>query len=254
MAKRFTDSNKYKKTFIRGLQGAYKLLWDFLYHDCDHAGIWIVDFKIAQYYIGDDMPVNEIEAIKQFNNGEIRVVVIDDGKKWFVPSFIEFQYGKLSRTNKAHNNVILPLLKYNLIDENLNLIQFSLKGLISPLQGDKEKEMEKEMEKEKEEGEIYQNKSAPKKEDFLKFVHERCVTVGEDYKLHEKGASIKYDAWVQNGWKDLKGNKIGNWKSKIVSNLQYFKGASATANKNGTSLSGVYEPENGTNYDKIKGL
>ncbi len=150
MAKRFTDSNKYKKTFIRGLQGAYKLLWDFLYHDCDHAGIWIVDFKIAQYYIGEDMPVNMAEAIKQFNEGEIRVVVIDSGKKWFIPSFIEFQYGKLSRTNKAHNNVIPPLLKYHLIDENLNIMEFSPKEPVSPLQGDKEKDKEKEEEQEKE--------------------------------------------------------------------------------------------------------
>lgn len=154
MAKRFTDSNKYKKTFIRGLQGAYKLLWDFLYHDCDHAGIWIVDLKIAQYYIGDDMPVNLEEAIKQFNDGEIRVVVIDGGKKWFIPSFIEFQYGKLSRTNKAHNNIILPLLKYNLIDESLNIIQFSPKGLVSPLQGDKDKDKEKEKDKEEEKGKV----------------------------------------------------------------------------------------------------
>lgn len=159
MAKRFTDSNKYKKTFVRGLQGAYKLLWDFLYHDCDHAGIWIVDFKIAQYYIGEDMPVNRVEALKQFNEEEVRVVEIEGGKKWFIPSFIEFQYGKLSRTNKAHNNIISPLLKYGLIDENLNLIQFTPKEHSSPLQGDKDKDKEKEKEKEKEEAPIASIKS-----------------------------------------------------------------------------------------------
>ena len=59
MAKRFTDTEKYRKPFLRGLQGAYKLLWDFLYHDCNHAGIWIKDFEIAQIYIGNDMPINE---------------------------------------------------------------------------------------------------------------------------------------------------------------------------------------------------
>ena len=58
MAKRFTDTNKYKKPFIRGLQGAYKLFWDYLYHDCDHAGIWIVDFEIAQTYL-----VNTIQLV-----------------------------------------------------------------------------------------------------------------------------------------------------------------------------------------------
>lgn len=95
---------------------------------------------------------------------------------------------------------------------------------------------------------------APNKEDFMQYVKERCATVGEDYKLHEKGASIKYDAWVTAGWKDGYGNKINNWKSKIVSNLQYFKSASVVGSRNGTALSGSYEPENGTNYDKIEKL
>ena len=63
----------------------------------------------------------------------------------------------------------------------------------------------------------------PKKSDFLQYVKERCATVGEDFKLHEKIASDKYDSWVINGWKDGLGNKIGNWKGKVVSNLQYFK-------------------------------
>ena len=46
--KRFTDTDKYKKPFIRGLKGAYKLLWDYLYHECDNAGVWIDDFDVAQ--------------------------------------------------------------------------------------------------------------------------------------------------------------------------------------------------------------
>jgi len=153
MAKRFTDTNKYKKPFIRGLQGAYKLLWDFLYHDCDHAGIWIVDFEIAQSYIGKDMPVNPKHALTYFNDGEVRIIEIDNGKKWFIPSFIEFQYGQLTEKNRAHASVISILLKHSLIDSsfkiNLN------KPHTSPLQGgkdmdkDKDKELEKEMDKDK---------------------------------------------------------------------------------------------------------
>lgn len=146
MAKRFTDTNKYRKPFIRGLKGAYKLFWDFLYHDCDHAGVWIVDFDIAQLYIGSDMVVDYADALSFFNEGEIRVLELDGGKKWFLPSFIEFQYGKLSRNNKAHSGIINILLKYNLIDEHLNL-----RGYISPLQGamDKYKDMDMDMDKEK---------------------------------------------------------------------------------------------------------
>lgn len=139
MAKRFTDTNKYKKPFIRGLQGAYKVLWDYLYHDCDHAGIWIIDFEVAQIYVGHDLPVNEIDALRFFNDGEQRIIEIDCGKKWFIPSFIHFQYGELKESNRAHNSVI-KILKD--------------KDLLSTLQGakDKEKDMDmvKELEKDKE--------------------------------------------------------------------------------------------------------
>lgn len=130
MAKRFTDTNKYKKPFIRGLQGAYKLFWDYLYHDCDHAGIWIVDFEIAQIYIGEDMPVNKEDALKYFNTDELRIIQFDDGKKWFIPSFVYFQYGELNSQNRAHNSVISLLEKNNLYHRN--------KGLISSLQGAKD--------------------------------------------------------------------------------------------------------------------
>ena len=132
MAKRFTDTNKYRKPFIRGLQGAYKLLWDYLYHDCDHAGIWIVDFEIAQIYIGSDMPVNKQDALKYFNANEKRIIEFDNGKKWFIPSFIEFQYGVLNDQNRAHNSVLLILKN---------------KGLISSLNGAKDKAKDKDKDK-----------------------------------------------------------------------------------------------------------
>ena len=141
MAKRFTDTNKYKKPFIRGLKGAYKLLWDYLYHDCDHAGIWIVDFDIAQIYIGSDMPINKEDALKNFNLDEFRIIEIDNGLKWFLPSFIEFQYGELKESNRAHNSVIQILNKNNLLKSN--------KPLISPLQRGKDKDKDKDKFKDK---------------------------------------------------------------------------------------------------------
>ncbi len=138
MAKRFTDTNKYKKPFIRGLQGAYKVLWDYVYHDCDHAGIWIVDFEIAQIYVGKDLPVNNQDALKYFNNGQIRVIEICESTKWFLPDFIEFQYGKLNEDNRAHKSVIDILSKYSLL---------SNKGLVRSLQGRKDKDKDKDSKK-----------------------------------------------------------------------------------------------------------
>src|SRR5687768_5350570 len=116
MAKRFTDTDKYRKPFFRGLRGAYKLLWDYLYHNCDNAGIWIKDFEIAQTYIGSDMIITEEEALNFFGD---RVTVFDNGAKWFLPSFIEFQYDctveQLNPKNNAHLSVIKKLKREGLI-------------------------------------------------------------------------------------------------------------------------------------------
>jgi len=174
MAKRLTDTNKYKKPFIRGLKGAYKLLWDYLYHDCDHAGIWIVDFQIAQLYIGQDMPVNKVEALAAFNTDEERIIEFDGGKKWFIPSFIEFQYGELKPENRVHNSAISTLSKFGLYEKN--------KGLIRGFQAtiDKDKDKDTVLQLNKEEPEIQQP------DPHLIFNLEKVKqNFDNDYKLHE---------------------------------------------------------------------
>ncbi len=198
MAKRFTDTNKYKKAFMRRLPGAYKLFWDFLYTDCDHCGIWIIDFDIAQRYIGDDMPIDKETAIKLFNSDEIRIVEISDGKKWFIMPFIEFQYGHLSEKNKAHNSIISSLKKYGLIDESLNLSS----PLQAPLEGAKYKD--KEMETEMDFGK-YENLLAPQMVQVFK----------ECYPTYPEDRSCDFPACVQIAFKIAKSK---GWMKQEVTN------------------------------------
>jgi hypothetical protein len=111
MAKRLADTDKYKKKFIRSLPAAYKLLWDYICLDCNHAGIWEVDFEVAQLRLGNDITINEQEALKLFNNEEEKVVVLNHGSKWFIKPFIEFQYGNLDPNNRVHSSVLALLKK-----------------------------------------------------------------------------------------------------------------------------------------------
>jgi hypothetical protein len=136
MAKRFTDTEKWKKPFIRGLQGAYKLLWLYICDDCDHAGVWQVDIDVAKIRIGEKIDLKE--AIKSF---EDKIIIFDNGNKWFIPSFIEFQYPSgLNPDNRAHSSIIYLLDKYNLRKtEN--------KPLKRSLQGRKDMDMVKDMDK-----------------------------------------------------------------------------------------------------------
>lgn len=126
MSKRFTDTSKWNKPFIRGLQAPYKLLWLYILDECDHAGIWQVDFEVAKIKTGED--INIETAKESFKN---KIKIFDNEEKWFIQDFIEFQYGTLNPGNRAHNSVLNILSKYK------------IKPLVSSLQGGKD--MDKDM-------------------------------------------------------------------------------------------------------------
>jgi hypothetical protein len=87
MAKRFTDSEKWKDPFFEELTKEFKLAWIYLLDDCDHAGIWRKSIKRLNFSL--DTNFTEIELLKEFNE---RIVVLNN-EKWFIPKFVTFQYG-----------------------------------------------------------------------------------------------------------------------------------------------------------------
>lgn len=110
MAKRFTDTEKWKKPFIRGLTPELKLLWFYILDDCDISGLWQKDLEIAEIRAG--VKFNEAEIMKAF---EDQIILIDAGEKWFIPSFLEFQYGsQLSKANNIFKSIDKILTKHNL--------------------------------------------------------------------------------------------------------------------------------------------
>lgn len=219
MAKRFTDTEKWKKPFIRTLKAPYKLLWLYICDDCDHTGIWQIDIEVAEIRIGEKLDIKK--AILYFND---KIIPLDNGTKWFIPSFIEFQYPSgLSDSNKAHTAIIKNLDKYK--DEINNF-----KPLNSPLQGDKDMVMDKVMDKVKDkvmvvmpfESEIFNNywelwKDYKKKQ--LKFTYatpqSEQASLNDLVKLskgHEKIALEIIEQSMAKGWKgffELKTNNNG---------------------------------------------
>lgn len=149
MPKRFTDTDKWKKPFLKTLPLQYKLLWFYITDDCDHAGIWNVDLEVASFRIGHQFKIEEAQKI--FAG---KIVSFDNNSKWFLPSFIEFQYGELNEKNRAHESVLRQLKKYGLLEN---------KGLIDDLKGAKDKDKDKEQDKDKDFGKsenLYDQKPA----------------------------------------------------------------------------------------------
>lgn len=143
MAKRFIDTEFFKKPLVRGLEAPYKLLYAFIICDCDNAGIWNPDFEVAGIYIGA-----KVEKVKfaQFFSGKFREL---PNGQYFIPGFIKHQYpGGLQINNPAHKKIIEKLSSLGLVDSELKI-----KDLQRPLKGSKVKVMveveDKVVEKEK---------------------------------------------------------------------------------------------------------
>lgn len=134
MAKRLIDTAIFRKDFIRSLDAPCKLLFMYLINECDHAGLWDVEFEVMEIRLGLKFKKSPLD---QFGN---KVVVVDGGKKWFIPSFVEFQYGELNENNRVHASVISILSKHDLLDENNQI-----KPLTSPSQGCKDMDKEKDI-------------------------------------------------------------------------------------------------------------
>jgi len=137
MAKRFTETGKWKKKWIRELSPEMKLFWFYLLDNCDHAGIWEVDIELAAFQIGIEL--DESEILNTFNR---KIVPFKPGK-WFVPKFIVYQYGELNESNRAHLSVIKILTKYGLY-KGLNEVE---QGAYKKLEGAKDKDKDKELDK-----------------------------------------------------------------------------------------------------------
>jgi len=175
MAKRFTDTGKWKKKWIRELNPDMKLFWFYLLDNCDHAGIWEVDIDLASFQVG--VKLDEARILKVFNR---KIVPFKDGK-WFIPKFIEYQYGELNEANRAHSSVIKILTKYGLY-----------KGLARGLQGAKDKDKDKDKDKREGKFEIIEKsldglqaqfKNRNVKSEFQHF-KDYCAANGKKYKNH----------------------------------------------------------------------
>ena len=132
MAKRFTDTEKWHRNkWFRRLPRDGKLFWQYLCDCCDHAGIWEVDWEDVEYCLGPPVDIKELTGML----GKRRIELAR-GEKWFLPTFVDFQYGQLDEKNRVHISVIRILKK-----------EGAFKTLISPLQGSKDKDKDKDKDK-----------------------------------------------------------------------------------------------------------
>jgi len=214
LPKRFTDSDKWKKKWFRCLSNDHKVFWIYVLDQCDHAGIWEVDFEAAEFFCRG---IHEQEIRQVFNK---QYQEIDNGKRWFLKDFVDFQYGTLNENNRAHLSVINILQKYKIIEN---------KGLKSPLKGYKDKELVKELVKSKE------NKAQQ-----IKKIKTNFPELAAEFQLSDAQLKKEFDDWQDYMLSHGKQYKNYNATFRRWLRSDYVKKDSITLKDIKTDISGFY--------------
>ena len=143
MAKRFVDTEIWNKSWYQELSLKEKVLVRYIFEQCDCAGVWDINFRLASFIIGESVSLEDIETINEKNF----LFEIFDNDKIFVVDFIKFQYGTLSENCKPHKPIIEKLKKYNLFER---VLKGYPKGIHTLEEKEQVQEQEKDKEKEKE--------------------------------------------------------------------------------------------------------
>jgi len=111
MSKIFTDTEKWKDDWYISLTNDYRIIWQWLLDNCNHAGICKRSIKLLNFMCNTN--ITEDELISEM---EGRLIIKNN--IWFIPKFLKFQYSSL----KSKKPVIVSVIKELKINDLLNMI------------------------------------------------------------------------------------------------------------------------------------
>jgi hypothetical protein len=113
MAKRFTDTEKWKDVWYTDLSNDNKIIWQYLLDTCDESGILKFNLRLLNFNCSTNITVEEFISI--FKD---RVTPVNK-EYWVINKFCYFQYGPnfLTSNNKVVIKAIGKLLQLGLIKE-----------------------------------------------------------------------------------------------------------------------------------------
>jgi hypothetical protein len=106
MAKRWTDTEKWKDDWYISLSNDNRIVWQWLLDNCNHAGIC----KRSIGLLNMMCRVNYTEQ-EMINHMDTRVLIHEN--IWFIPKFIKFQYSTLHSGKAAVVSVVKALFEFN---------------------------------------------------------------------------------------------------------------------------------------------
>lgn len=114
MAKRLTDTEKWNDDWYISLDNDYRIIWQWLLDNCNHAGICKKSMKLLNLMCNTN--ISEEDLISSMCE---RVIPINND--WFIPKFLKFQYVGLHSDKPVIVSVRSELFKtdyYKLIPQS----------------------------------------------------------------------------------------------------------------------------------------
>ena len=114
MAKRLTDSDKWNDDWYISLSNDYRIIWQWLLDNCNHAGVCKRSIRLMNLMCNTSITEDDLILMM-----EGRVIIADNN--WFIPKFLKFQYVGLQSNKPVIVSVVKELEKtgyYKLIPES----------------------------------------------------------------------------------------------------------------------------------------
>jgi hypothetical protein len=204
MSYRFTNSDKWTDSWFSDLSANAKLLFIFLYENCDNAGFYEVNKKFMLFLLGfqDEELKN---AIKEIGKAYLKS---NDGTKIWLKNFLKHQkLTPLNWKNNAHKQIIM-ILKDNLEDDNKYKGCKEIEIILPSQPLEKVAEFIKKEEEKPKRTRATKTFEKPTQEEVLEFMKEK------DFAPAEVESGRFWNWFESNGWKVGK-NPMKNWKGAV---------------------------------------
>ena len=234
MSKRFTDTEKWKDDWFISLSNDYRIVWQWLLDNCNHAGICKRSIKLLNFMCNTNITEEELIA-------EMEGRLIIKNNIWFIPKFLKFQYPSL----KSKKPVIVSVIKELKTNDLLNLIPESFGNdyvIVTELLDNDYliiKDKDKDKDKDKVKDIIISNGKYFKKEEFNEVPEYIIFSVIQQFQISKQQTITEKqvtDMWQVFKEQNLTGDKFYNNENEVykhfvnwINKQKFEKNAKPTA-------------------------
>lgn len=194
MSKRFIDTNLFSDEWFSELSTEQKLVFIYLICNCDHAGIYKLNRRLAEFQTG----LSNFESILCTMSEYVLKI---DSYIYFMPKFLKFQYPDFPKSGVKQQDSAVKLLKRNKISSEILKTYLRLGDeFINSYDNDNDNDNEL---KGSAEGKI----KRPTIHEVIKYFNENGYS--------QITAETAFYHYENKNWIDTNGKPVLNWKNKM---------------------------------------